>query len=122
MKFALESSTGALVIRGYEPGAILIGPETYRSSVLVMSDWVDPDWEPASVNELTTRHLLDLLEKRPEIVILGTGERQIFPAPRLFMDVMDAGVGYEVMDTAAACRTYNILRAEGRAVLGALIP
>jgi len=122
MKFALESSAGALVIRGYEPGAILIGPNAYQSSLLVMSDWVDPDWEPASVTELTAKHLSRLLEKRPEIIILGTGERQVFPAPRLFIDVMDAGIGYEVMDTAAACRTYNILLTEGRAVLGALFP
>lgn len=122
MKFALESSGGALAIRGYEPGSILIGPETYRSSLLVMSDWVDAGWEPESVTELTTKHLSQLIEKRPEIIILGTGERQLFPAPRLFTDLMDAGIGYEVMGTAAACRTYNILLAEGRTVLGALFP
>lgn len=120
MKFALESSGGALAIRGYEPGSIIIGPETYRSSLLVMADWVDSDWAPESVAELTAKHLTQLVDKRPEIVILGTGERQVFPAPRLFADLMDAGIGYEVMDTAAACRTYNILLAEGRAVLGAL--
>ncbi len=122
MKFALESPGGALIIRGYEPGSVLIGLETYRSSLLVMSNWVDPDWEPASVAELAAKHVSQLIDKGPEIVILGTGERQLFPAPRLFMDLMDAGIGYEVMDTAAACRTYNILLTEGRAVLAALFP
>ena len=116
MKFALESPGGALIIRGYEPGSVLIGLETYRSSLLVMSNWVDPDWEPASVAELAAKHVSQLIDKGPEIVILGTGERQ------LFMDLMDAGIGYEVMDTAAACRTYNILLTEGRAVLAALFP
>jgi len=121
MKISLDDMDESLVIRGYGPGEVAVGRHRYTSSLLVTPDGVVPDWGPNGVAEITTRHLLDILSYRPELLILGTGERQDFPSPRLFTDLMDARVGYEVMATPAACRTYNILLAEGRRVVAALL-
>lgn len=121
MKMSLDQINPRLVITGYGPGELQVGQQRYTASLLVTPDGVRPEWGPVSINDISGRHLFDLLEHRPEILILGTGESQQFPDPRLFIDLMDAGVGYEVMDTAAACRTYNVLLSEGRKVLGAFL-
>jgi uncharacterized protein len=121
MKFSLDQIDGRLVIGGYGPGEVLVGRQRYTASLLVTPDGVRPDWGPAGLADLTPGHLGEVLAHRPELLILGTGERQQFPEPRLFVELMDAGVGYEVMDTAAACRTYNILLGEGRRVVAALL-
>jgi len=121
MKISLDDMDESLVIRGYGPGEVAVGRQRYTSSLLVTPDGVVPDWGPNRVAEITARHLLDILSYRPELLILGTGERQDFPSPRLFTDLMDARVGYEVMATPAACRTYNILLSEGRRVVAALL-
>jgi uncharacterized protein len=122
MKMSLDEADAALVIRGYGPGEVAVGNRIYRSSLLVTPGGVRPDWGPQAADEISSTHLAEILEHRPELLILGTGAAQVFPARRLFADLMDAGVGYEVMDTAAACRTYNILLGEGRRVVAALIP
>jgi uncharacterized protein len=121
MKFTLDANSGGHRILGYEPGRIRVDARTYSASVIVMADLLLPDWEPASIEQLTARHVTELTRHRPEVVIFGTGPRQVFPNRRLFLSLMDLGIGYEVMDTAAACRTYNILAGEGRRVLGALL-
>lgn len=121
MKMALDDIDQRLVIRGYGPGEVAVGNRTYNSSLLITPDGVVPDWEPAAVEDITPRHVMAILDYRPELLILGTGDRQEFPSPRLFADLMDARVGYEVMATPAACRTYNILLGEGRRVVAALL-
>jgi uncharacterized protein len=121
MKFSLDQIDPRLTIHGYGPGELQVGQQRYTGSLLVTPDGVLPDWPPATVDDITAKDLFKVLDYRPELVILGTGERQQFPEPRLFVDLMDAGVGYEVMDTAAACRTYNILLGEGRRVVAALL-
>jgi uncharacterized protein len=70
---------------------------------------------------LTAEHLAQLTAFPCDVLLLGTGRRQRFPAPALLRPLIESGRGYEIMDTAAACRTYNILVAEGRIVLAALI-
>jgi len=77
-------------------------------------------WAPESVEALRAGHLEPLLELDMEVLILGTGARQIFPHPRHLQPLMARGVGVEVMDTAAACRTYNFLVSDGREVAAAL--
>jgi uncharacterized protein len=121
MKFSLDHSNDNLVISGYGPGEVAVGRRRYTASLLVAPDGVCPEWGPATVADLNAEHLAEVLEHRPELLILGTGERQQFPEPALFAALMAAGVGYEVMDTAAACRTYNILLGEGRRVVAALL-
>lgn len=121
MKFSLDQNDGGNTISGYEDGRIRIRGQVYERSLLVMANHLQTDWTPTHVDELSSQHLRDIVVLQPAIVILGTGERQVFPDPRVFIPLMDAGIGYEVMDTAAACRTYNVLLSESRKVLGAFL-
>ena len=86
-----------------------------------MPEQLDEQWGPNSFAALTETHLADLLTLPCDVLLLGTGNRQRFPSPALLRPLIEAGRPIEVMDTPAACRTYNILVAEGRAVAAALI-
>ena len=121
MKIALDNTVGGNLIRSYEPGQVQIRDNRYVTSLVVSRDRLLTDWQPRNIDELRSRHLQAILEIHPEVVLLGTGERQAFPEPETFVTLMDLGIGFEVMDNAAACRTYNILLAEERPVALALI-
>ncbi|MEJ2694728.1 MAG: Mth938-like domain-containing protein [Candidatus Thiodiazotropha sp.] len=120
MKFILDNSSGGYTIQRYDPGEIVIDERIYRESLILLPNQVIADWSPASVDDLSTEHFQQLAELAPEIVLLGTGRGQHFPLPALSQPLMQQRIGLEVMDTAAACRTYNILMAEGRRVAAAL--
>jgi uncharacterized protein len=100
---------------------IRIGETEYRQNVIVTPDAVATGWAPAGFAALTAEDFASLLPYTPEIVLLGTGLAQRFPHPRLTAALANARVGVEVMDTRAACRTFNILIAEDRRVVAALI-
>lgn len=121
MKIALESNAGVNVIRGYEPGEVRIRDGRYTRSLIVSAKRIIDDWEPTAADQLRAAHLQQIVEQSPEVLILGTGDTQVFPQPATFMTLMDLGIGFEVMDNAAACRTYNILLGEDRQVALALI-
>lgn len=118
----MESLDNGYVINAYTPGEIQINRESYRSSLLLMPDRLISEWEVRTIDDLSETHLSTFIQFNPEILILGTGEQQVFPPPALFVPLMKEGIGYEVMNTAAACRTYNVLLSENRRVLAALIP
>jgi uncharacterized protein len=120
MKFHLSTSTGNTVT-GLGPGWIRIGPQEYRKSLVLTPDTVVTDWAGSGFEGLAEADFARLLGYAPEIVLLGTGATIRFPHPRLTRALTDAQIGLEVMDTAAACRTFNILAAEGRKVVAALI-
>jgi uncharacterized protein len=120
MKFILENTDGGHLIQRYDEGMIVIDQAVYRESLILLPDQVITDWSPATVHELTAQDFNRLADLAPEIVLLGTGGRQHFPHPALSQPLMERRIGLEVMDTAAACRTYNILMAEGRRVAAAL--
>lgn len=80
------------------------------------------DWGPGSFEALTREHFAALAELPVAILILGTGARARLPHPRLGAPLAEAGIGLEAMDTAAACRTYNVLLGEGRVVAAAFLP
>ena len=121
MKMALDNSGGLNVVRAYEPGQIRIGEQTLTSSLIALPRHLLTEWDADSAQQLRATHFQPLLEATPEVVILGTGETQVFPDPSVFMTLMDLGIGFEVMDNAAACRTYNILLGAGRQAALALI-
>ncbi len=122
MKIALESNTGVNVIRGYEPGEVRIRDRRYTRSLIVSATRIIDDWAAAAPDELRGLCICSpSCSSPPEVLILGTGETQVFPQPATFMTLMDLGIGFEVMDNAAACRTYNILLGEDRKVALALI-
>ena len=93
----------------------------YESSLVVLPDKVIDHWDVASVDTLTHDSIAQLAELKPELVLLGTGESLHFPNSKLLTVLLSAGIGTEIMDTYAACRTYNILAQEGRNVAAALV-
>lgn len=121
MKLHLSTAPGALLITGYGSGYVQINGRRYEDSLIVLPDQVLANWAVRAFDDLEARHLEEVLTHKPQIVLLGTGTRQRFPPPTLLTDLIHAQVGLEVMDTQAACRTYNILVAEGRRVAAALI-
>ena len=120
MKFHLQTPTSKL-ITGSGPGWVRIGNDEYRNNVVITADTVEPGVAPGGFDELTADDFSALLRVPPEIVLLGTGATQRFPRPAVTAPLHAANVGLEVMDTRAACRTYNILVGEGRSVTAALI-
>jgi uncharacterized protein len=120
MKLHLNTASGANFFTGYGPGYVAVNHVRYERHMLVMSDQLVA-WEIAGFDAIEPAHLERLLALKPEIVLLGTGASLRFPRPELARAFSTAGVGLEVMDTHAACRTYNILVAEGRRVLAAIL-
>ena len=119
MKLHLTRAEGRNLFTGYGDGYVKVNDERHQGSLIVAPDRLET-WQPQSFEALAPEHLRTLLDFKPEIVILGTGERLRFPAPHLSRILGEAAVGFEVMDTKAACRTYNILMAEGRQVVAAI--
>jgi uncharacterized protein len=120
MKFTLESSSRVNLVRAYSRAQLRIGEEHVHSSCIVSADRLITDWPPARLEALMPEHLQAIFALEPEVVLLGTGERQRFPAPGIRAAFADRGVGLEVMDLGAACRTYNVLVQEERQVVAAL--
>ena len=121
MKMALDNASGVNVIRSYERGSVQIRDRHFDTSVIVLPDEIIEGWPPGHPGDLSASHFGPVVERMPEVLLLGTGEAQSFPEARIFVTLMDLGVGFEVMDNAAACRTYNILLSEGRRAAVALL-
>jgi uncharacterized protein len=120
MKFHLSPTAGN-VVTGLGPGWVRIGTQEYRASLVLTPETIVTGWAPGGFDNLTETDFAGLLVHAPEIVLLGTGPAIRFPHPRQTRALAEAHVGIEVMDTAAACRTFNILAAEGRKVVAALL-
>jgi uncharacterized protein len=121
MRFERESPGARFFVRTYEPGQIRIGEQRFTCSVILSADKIVPDWRPRNITDFRATDLQPVLELDPEIVLLGSGDRHSFPEPVHLGVLYRAGIGLEVMDTGAACRTFNLLVAEGRKVAAALI-
>jgi uncharacterized protein len=121
MRIQLETGGQSNLIRTYTVGQIIVNQDSYTRSLVVLPGQVIADWPPQAFEELALAHLAALVTLSPELVILGTGRRQRFPRAELLAPLIEARLGWEVMDTGAACRTYNILMSEGRNVAAALL-
>ena len=121
MRFARDSSSTSHIIRGYGTGELRIDEDTYRVTVIVSASTVLPLPDVRDVNNLAEFDPARILALDPELVLLGTGPRQIFPAAAFRARFLSAGIGFEVMDTGAACRTFNVLVAEQRRVAALLM-
>jgi uncharacterized protein len=108
-------------ITGYGPGWIGLNSEKITRSVVIGSKGERIEWRCDSFSDLTTAHFDQLAELGPELVLFGSGQRLRFPQPVWLAGLARRRIGLETMDTAAACRTYNILAGEGRHVLVALL-
>jgi uncharacterized protein len=143
MQVNIDSDIHSYTIRAYQPGEIALtipysaennrpqvpgeqaprplAVETICGSFVLSPKHLLRDWTPTSIDDLQAEHLDPIIELQPELVLLGTGTRLTFPAPQLLASLHRQRIGVEVMDTAAACRTYNILMGEGRFVVAGLI-
>ena len=143
MQFSQDVNVMAYVIRSYGPGEIVINEplmptaidseagstergksfqkKTLTGSVVVSSERLMENWPPQRIDQLIAPHLVQVLELTPEIVLIGTGKALQWPPAAALQPLRDNNIGIEVMDTAAACRTYNILMLEGRRVAAALM-
>ena len=121
MKFHRQNPTGQNLFTGYGAGYLMVNHVRYERSLVVTPERIVEDWRAEGIDGLTAGDFEFLLALKPEIVLLGTGVTLRFPRPALSHCLAQAHIGLEVMDTAAACRTYNILVAEGRRVLAALL-
>ena len=121
MKIAQDAASGGNRFTGYGAGYVEVNRARHSQSLVVGGDRLVVDWPVSSVQGLNADHIAALVALAPEIVLLGTGAAFEFPEPSLFAPLHKAGIGIEVMDTPAACRTFNILLAEGRNVIAALV-
>lgn len=121
MKIEREQAEGKNLFTGYGQGYVEVNKKRYAASLVVSGDRLVADWPLASVAEISADHVAAILDLKPEIVLLGTGATFVFPDRARLAPLYNAGLGVEVMDTPAACRTYNILLGEGRNVIAALI-
>lgn len=121
MKFTEHRDSNVFMVKRYEPGCVKINDRIVNQSCFLTHKELVEKWGCSHIEQLQTNHLDALFELKPEVIILGSGESQVFPEPKLFAYCAQHGVGLEVMDNLAACRTYNVLTTEDREVVLALI-
>jgi uncharacterized protein len=120
VKFDLSVAPGN-VFTEYGEGYVRLGVVEYRENLIVTTDKITTGWASGGFDSLTAEDFATIAALEPDVVILGTGKTLRFPHPRLTRAITDARIGLEVMDTPAACRTFNILAAEGRKVAAAIL-
>ena len=121
MKIHLTVADDINLVKSVSSQGIVIGDRTYVTSLILSPADIRPDWSPASLDDLTDQDFIPVIDCAPEVVLLGTGGRLRFPAASVTAPFIARAIGFEVMDTGAACRTYNILASEGRKVVAALL-
>lgn len=121
MKLHLSPNSIRNAFTAYGAGFVAVNGIRYDSSLIVLPDRIIENWDVQNIESLSAGDIEALALLKPELVLLGTGETLRFPEPRLLASLAASRIGAEVMDTRAACRTYNILAEEGRNVAAALI-
>jgi uncharacterized protein len=121
MKLHLTTAENKNLITAYQLGQVEINKVGYDRSLILTATQIIIDWLTGDFSSLTETAFTPLLAIKPEVVILGTGEKHQFLHPNIYQALTTQGIPLECMTTAAACRTYNILMSEGRHVVAALI-
>ncbi len=121
MKFTQHTPGGLNLIRNYGKDFVTVGDVEIRASCIIGATELIQDWQPRDVASLKLEHLATLFERKPEVVVLSTGEVQRFPPAALRAEFATRRIGIEVMEVGAACRTYNVLVSEERKVLAAIL-
>ena len=120
MKFTADSASGNF-IRAWQPGRLTVRDELICCNAIISHDRIIADWRPAAITEMSIADFAPALELCPEMILLGTGRKQQFPHISLLTSLLQSGIAIEVMETGAACRTFNVLLGERRAVVAALL-
>ena len=121
MKLHSDPQSSQNTITGYGIGYIEVNKTAYPHALIVQPDGDVMPWAVEDQAELSVEHFAKLAALKPELVIIGTGKQQLFLKPNLLQPLIQAKIGFEMMDSQAACRTYNILMSEGRKVLAAIL-
>ena len=140
MQLTEDTNNCSYQIRAYQPGEITIShkasrsdstpqssihnPQSYKvytKSLILTADTLITDWEPQSLAELMAQHLEKILDLKPEIILLGTGEKFVMPPTALLAPIYERGLSVECMNTGAACRTFIALSSEGRNIAAGLL-
>jgi uncharacterized protein len=121
LKLHLLSGSAHKMFTAHGAGYVAVNGERYTHALVVTPEQVLLDWQPQGFDALEQAHFDYFLALDPEVVLLGTGDKQRFPHPHLTRALGAKGIGVECMDTPAACRTYNILMAEDRKVVAAIL-
>lgn len=111
---------GRQVIDSYGSGRFQVSQQEYTTSILVTESWTKP-WVVQGFHEITLDSLAPVLTAEVEVLLIGAGERMQLLPPTLRQNFRNAGIAVDIMDTGAACRTYNLLMGDGRRVAGALL-
>ncbi|MBL4647447.1 MAG: hypothetical protein JKY13_00575 [Gammaproteobacteria bacterium] len=120
MQLNLDTAKGN-IIKSYQMGKVQLGDRNLLHSAIITPQHVIDDWQITLLTELTAKHLQPIIQLQPNIFILGVGEKLCFPDMKIFSALMAQRIGLEIMDNAAACRTYNVLAVENRSVAVGLI-
>ncbi|MBT0961474.1 Mth938-like domain-containing protein [Denitromonas iodatirespirans] len=121
MKLQPDTITDKNVITGYGPEFVQVNGADYRGNLAVLPDRIEAGWTAGGFDALSAADFATLAALGCEVLLIGTGERQRFPSPALLRPLIEARIGFEIMDVPAACRTYNILVGENRNVAAALL-
>jgi uncharacterized protein len=121
MKLHLTTAENQYLITGYGDSFVEINKRRYASNLIVMADKLILDWHATDFASLAEAHFETILTLKPEVVLLGTGEKHQFVHPKIVQKLTAQGIPLECMTTVAACRTYNFLMSEGRNVAAALL-
>lgn len=121
MQLTLEHPDHAYVLRGADGASALVNDRRLTSSFIVAPDTLLEDWPAAAVGLLTPELMQPLLALRPEVIVIGSGDRQAFAPAATQAACLQAGVGFEVMNNGAAARTFNVLAGEGRRVVAGFV-
>lgn len=121
MKFQLDEPQGGNSISKHDGQTVWVNGEKHAASLLVPWRGAVQGWNLTRFEDLTEAHFQQILALKPELVVFGSGGKIRFARPQLYRALIDARIGIETMDIGAACRTYNVLASEGRAVLAALL-
>jgi len=122
MRFTQDLTPGVNVVHSYAAGEFRIGDRLIKGGVIVSAVEILVEPQMRALQDLAEAHAARVLALQPEVVLLGTGARQQFPAPSFGAYFLRAGIGFEVMDSGAACRTFNVLVAELRRAVAVLLP
>ena len=121
MALHLDTNSNYKLFTGHGAGYVEINGQKYQRPMIVMANELRTDWKATDFSSLSETHFDYFLELKPEVLLLGTGTKQHFAHPNLYRELIRARISIEFMDTPAACRTYNILVAEDRKVVAAVL-
>jgi uncharacterized protein len=122
VEFNLEVPENQFFIRSCSEKGICVHQDFFNGPFIVSGQRIVPEWNVSCVDDINEETLQAIFDLEPEVVLIGTGNTQVFLPPATQVHFFRRNIGFEVMKTDAACRTFNVLASEGRHVVAALLP